>query len=155
GYTGLYFSETAVDQLVAHAGGGQANALLLPCMFNRITTVASPGDSVKLPPALPGADILVLNVGGNQMIVFGFASDQIDGAGVGVGVLQMNNSVVLYSCYSLPTGWASNGLATGFSASALQTLSTSGAITAHAGGGQANAVALTAMQNNVSTVATA
>jgi hypothetical protein len=155
GWTGLYFTETARDQLVANPGGGQANATMLPCMFNRVVTVTNPGDSVRLPPALPGADIMVLNVGANPMAVFGSGTDQIDGAGSGNSVTHQSNSVVLYSCYSLTTGWSSEGLATGFAASGLQTLSTAGAITAHAGGGQASAFPLTSMQNNVATVVTA
>jgi hypothetical protein len=112
GWTGLLFSETARDGFVANAGGGQANATLLTCMFNRIVTVTNPGDSVKLPPALPGLDILVLNVGGNPMAVFGSNQDQIDGNGAGNSVLHMSNSVVLYSCYSQSAGWSSEGLAT-------------------------------------------
>jgi hypothetical protein len=125
GWTALLFSETARDLLVANPGGGQTNATLLGTMFNRVTTVANPGDSVRLPPALPGLDIMVLNVGGNPMAVFGSNQDQIDGAGGGVSVSHMNNSVVLYSCYGLTTGWSSEGLATGFAGSGLQTLSPS------------------------------
>jgi len=100
GNTGLYFAETARDGLVANAGGGQANATLIATMFARVTTVASQNDSIKLPPAMPGADLMVLNAGANAMAVFGSGTDQIDGAGAGVSVSQMANSVVLYSCYS-------------------------------------------------------
>jgi hypothetical protein len=144
GWSGLLFSETARDQLVANPGGGQTNALLLPCMFNRVVTVTNPGDSVKLPPALAGLDILVLNVGGNPMAVYGSNQDQIDGAAAGVPVTQMNNSMVLYSCYGLATGWASNGLATGFAASGLQTLSP-GSYTASTTHSQAGATPITTM----------
>src|SRR5258708_2775659 len=98
GWAGLLFSETARDNIVAAAGGGQANATLLPCMLNRVVTVANPGDSVMLPPALPGLDILVSNVGANPMAMFGSGNDQVDNAGVGVAVSQMANSVVIYSC---------------------------------------------------------
>jgi hypothetical protein len=144
GWTGLYFTETARDQIVANPGGGQANATMLPCMFNRVVTVANFGDSVRLPPALPGADLMVLNAGVNAMAVFGTANDQVDGAGVGVSVSQMPNSVVLYSSYSLATGWQSEGLATGFAASGLQTLSNQSltASTTHTQGG---ATPITAM----------
>jgi hypothetical protein len=144
GWTGLYFSETARDGLVANPGGGQTNALLLPCMFNRVITVTNPGDSVKLPPALPGLDILVLNVGGNPMTVYGSNQDQIDGAAAGVAVTQMNNSMVLYSCYGPTSGWASEGLATGFAASGLQTLSP-GSYTASTTHTQAGATPITTM----------
>jgi hypothetical protein len=49
GWTGLLFSKTARDELVPNPGGGQANATLLTCVFNRVVTVTNPGDSVTLP----------------------------------------------------------------------------------------------------------
>jgi hypothetical protein len=39
---------SGADALTAHAGGGQANALQLAAVVNRVTTAASAGDSVKL-----------------------------------------------------------------------------------------------------------
>jgi hypothetical protein len=43
------------DSITAFAGGGQANATLLDSAYNRVTTVASAGDSVKLPSCHTGA----------------------------------------------------------------------------------------------------
>lgn len=56
--------------LTAFAGGGQANATLLPSAFNRVTTVASAGDSVRLPAARAGMTIVVKNAGASSMNAF-------------------------------------------------------------------------------------
>lgn len=63
------FSTTRTG-ITAHAGGGQANAVLLTAAFNRVTTVATGGDSVRLPPAVPGATCVVFNRGAQSMNVF-------------------------------------------------------------------------------------
>lgn len=49
------------DALTAHAGGGQASALLLTSSINRVTVVATAGDSVRLPAAQPGMKIYIIN----------------------------------------------------------------------------------------------
>jgi hypothetical protein len=54
GYTGLLFSERARDQITANPGGGQADATLTR-MVSPVTTVATVGDNVKLPPRSPDA----------------------------------------------------------------------------------------------------
>lgn len=41
------------DGITAHAGGGQANAVKLTAAMNYIAVVATSGDSVELPSALP------------------------------------------------------------------------------------------------------
>lgn len=43
------------DALTATAGGGQTNALQLDSAYNRVATVATGNDSVKLPPCRGGA----------------------------------------------------------------------------------------------------
>jgi hypothetical protein len=45
--------------LTAVASGTQSTALLLTSRYNRVTTVASAGDAVRLPPALAGMLITV------------------------------------------------------------------------------------------------
>lgn len=42
------------DTITAAAGGGQANAVVLTSAVNRVTTVATIADSVKLPPCQTG-----------------------------------------------------------------------------------------------------
>lgn len=88
----------SADGLTAHAGGGQASATQLTATFNTVTTVASVGDSVKLPVARPGALVLISNKGANLMQVFGFGTDTIDGIAGSVGVSQNLNATALFFC---------------------------------------------------------
>lgn len=148
--TGL-LTESAADALTAHAGGTQALALALTKEINRVTTVAAPADSVKLPPAAAGLTIMVINSGANPMQVFGAGTDTIDDVATATGVSQMVGSVAIYVC-SVAGKWYTEGLGTGWSGS-LQTLSNTGNITARSGGTQALATALTSLMNRVSTVA--
>jgi hypothetical protein len=149
--------ESAQDTITAKAGGTQATATQLTAELNKITTVVSAADAVKLPASAPGLTILIVNKGANPMQVFGTSPDLIDDVATATGVSQMPGSVVLYTCYA--TGnWYTEGLATGFSGS-LQTLSNKTGIIAHAGGTQAAAIAdansqISAMINNIVTCAT-
>jgi hypothetical protein len=152
GFVGQYFTETFADNLTAHAGGGQANGLQLTAQNNRITTVATTGDSVVLPPSAPGMEIFVINHGSNPCQVYGLGSDTVNDVAAATGVQQMQNSLVLYICVTKGS-WYTEGLANGF-ASGFQTFSSASGLTAHAGGGQGSATAITAMQNFFSTVAT-
>lgn len=138
--------ESAADTITAKAGGTQATATQLSNELNRVTTVASSGDAVALPPSKAGLTILVLNKGANPMQVFGVSPDLIDDVATATGVSQMPGSVVLYTCYTAGN-WYTEGLATGFSGS-LQTLANKTGIVAHAGGTQAAAIADTASQAN-------
>ena len=134
------FYESVTDNITAFATGGQTGATALTTEINRITTVATSGDSVKLPPTTqvpssgpgyvagavvpgPGATIFVINHGANPMQVFGSGTDTINDVATATGVSQMANSVVLYTCTSSGK-WYTEGLATGFAGSgALQTFS--------------------------------
>lgn len=154
GLLGLLF-ESGVDNLTAHAGGGQAGALALTAELNRIATVATAGDSVSLPASAAGLTILVTNHGNNPMQVYGAGTDTIDDVATATGVSQMANSTCIYSCYTAGS-WYTEGLASGFVRGAsLQTFSAIDGIVARAGGGQGSATPLTAMMNRVATVASA
>lgn len=149
-----FITEVAVDSITAHAGGGQASATQLTGQTSRIATVASAGDSVKLPASAPGLELLIINHGANPVQVFGSGTDTIDDVASATGVSQMQNSLVIYTC-ATAGAWYTEGLATGFAAPGLQTMSTTSTIVAHAGGGQGSAVPLTTMINRISTVGTA
>lgn len=152
---GTLFYESVTDNITAHAGGGQASAVALVSELNRITTVATAGDSVKLPVSGAGIGLIVVNHGLLPMQVFGAGTDTIDDVPTANGVSQMSNSTVLYYCVTAGA-WYSEGLASGFMrALGLQTFSAVDGLVAHAGGGQGSATALTAMMNRVATVATA
>ena len=148
-----FIFESATTGITAHAGGGQASAVGLTTEVNIVSTVATAGDSVALPASVAGLTIFVLNKGANAMQVYGAGTDTIDAVATATGVSQMANSLVIYTC-GAAGAWFSEGLATGYSGS-LQTFSSVTGLTAHAGGGQASATLLTAMQNQVTTVASA
>ena len=150
---GTFILDSASNALTAHAGGTQAAALALTNMVNRVTTVATAGDSVKLPASVAGMAIAVINNGANVMQVFGAGTDTINGVATATGVPQQPNSAVLY--YSAVAGlWQAIGLPFGYSG-AFATVSSSNGLTAHAGGTQAAALPLVSAINNVTTVATA
>jgi hypothetical protein len=153
--TGL-LTESSALTITAHAGGGQSSAVALTKEVNVVSTVATAGDSVALPLASAGLSIIVVNLGANPCQVYGSGTDTINGVATATGVSQMPNSVVLYICgATAPAGnWNTEGLGSGFS-NGLQTFAYSAGLTAHAGGGQSSALALTALINNVGTVATA
>jgi len=119
--------------------------------------VATPGDSVVLPASQPGLELIIINHGVNPMQVYGLGSDMINDVASATGVSQMQGSVVIYTCVS--TGaWYTEGLATGYATGnggAFQTFSSIDNIAARAGGSQALGTALTAMQNRITTVASA
>lgn len=120
--SGDFFLEASQDNITAHAGGGQAAAFPITTQTARITTVATAGDSVALPPSTPGLEVLVINHGANAMQVYGLGTDQIDDQAAATGVSQMANSLVIYTC-ATAGNWYSEGLGTGFSKSlGLQTL---------------------------------
>lgn len=139
--------------LTAHAGGGQGSALPLVSSLNRITTVATVGDSVALPASVAGLSITVINNGANTMQVFGAGTDTINGVATATGVPHLPNSAVIYYC-AVAGLWQAQSLPFGYSA-AFPTFSAATSLTAHAGGGQASALQLAAFINNVTTVATA
>lgn len=149
---GDFFLESSQDNITATAGGGQANAFQINTQTVRVTTVATAGDSVKLPASAPGLEVLVINHGGKPMQVYGLGNDTVDDVAAGTGVSQMQNSFVIYSCAS--TGkWYTEGLATGFvPGTSLQTFSAVDGLAANAGGVQAGATPITNMINRFTTV---
>jgi hypothetical protein len=140
--------------ITANAGGGQGSATALTKEVNNVTTVATAADSVKLPTSVAGLKIVVLNNGANNMQVFGAGTDTINGVATATGVSQLASSAVLYVC-PVAGVWFSIALGTSYSGGSLPTASYANALTAHAGGGQGSALALTALINRVTTVATA
>lgn len=84
------FTQLSVTNgITAFAGGGQASATLLNSAFNRVTVVASAGDSVKLPfcgantspngaVLGPGTQVWVMNTSANSMNVFPNTGDAIN-----------------------------------------------------------------------------
>lgn len=84
--------------VVAFAGGGQANATQLSDGINRIQTVATIADSVKLPPSVAGKMVYLMNAGANSTTVYGFGTDTIDGVASATGNAQAAGKGKLYLC---------------------------------------------------------
>lgn len=72
--------EDVTTGITALAGGGTSGATALSAAINVVSTVASAGDSVKLPVAFKGAFIYVKNTSANSMNVFPQSGGAIDGA---------------------------------------------------------------------------
>ena len=70
---------STANAITAAAGGGQANAVLLSSTYNRVTTVATAADSVKLPAAKAGSRFYVFNkAAANSLDVFPSTGDNIN-----------------------------------------------------------------------------
>ena len=90
--SGAVWLESFAEGLTAHAGGGEASALVLTALLNRVTTVATIADSVKLPPTTnyisgsSSASVTVINAAANALQMFGNGTDTINGVASGTGV---------------------------------------------------------------------
>lgn len=86
--------------ITALAGGGQAGTShILTERFNRVTTVASAADSVKLPPAVPGIDMFVVNAAAaNSMNVFPSTGDSINALSANAALAVAANKTVHLIC---------------------------------------------------------
>lgn len=101
--------------IIAHAGGGQANATVLGHGINNVETVASAADSVQLPLAIPGARCVINNATATSMQVFGNPSNLNNGGvgdtiavqgsnsqvATGTGVAQATGVVTEYYCIKM------------------------------------------------------
>jgi hypothetical protein len=95
------FTGTVQNGLTAHAGGGQASALALTATYCRVTTVATAADSVKLIPAVIGAQQTVRNdAATNSMQLFGSGTDTINGVATATGVAVAAGKQAELTCYS-------------------------------------------------------
>lgn len=102
--------KTVQAGVTAHVGGGQASAFQIVADIVEIATCASGGDSVKLPLATPGLQILILNHGAASANVFPASGQYIDeGSANGHKACGINASL-LCSCYAT-TKWESQTLA--------------------------------------------
>lgn len=99
GYSGSYPTLTAVNGLTAHAGGGQGSATALPASINRVSTVATGGDSVILPVSAPGMQIIVANAtAATSMNVFPASGEQINAAGANAAFAVAGAKTATFFC---------------------------------------------------------
>lgn len=82
----------------AFATGGQASATALTAELNNVTTVATAGDSVKLPAAAAGKHVWVKNSGAAALDIFPATSDSIDALAVNLAIrIQPGSSISFYA----------------------------------------------------------
>jgi len=92
------------DGLIAFAGGGQGSATPLTKKVNRIVIVASVGDSVLLPSAVAGMDIMIENSGVNSMDVFPRVGQIIAGLGLN-NPLAVGAGIAVIIASPINSGW--------------------------------------------------
>jgi hypothetical protein len=88
----------AATAITAFAGGGQTNATQLSAGYNRVTTVVTAADSVKLPVSVAGMMVAVTNSSANSMQVFGTNPDTINAVATATGVALAAGKTGLYFC---------------------------------------------------------
>jgi len=85
--------------LTAHAGGGQASALALTARVNQVSTVATAADSVVLPAAIAGEEIVVINAAAaNAMNVFPATGDAINALAANTALSVVANKAIMFVC---------------------------------------------------------
>lgn len=96
--TGLNISSHA-NAITAFAGGGQGSATALTKAINRITTVTTTGDSVKLPSALAGETVVVINAAAaNSLNCFPASGDAINALSANTAIAMAANSKLTFVC---------------------------------------------------------
>jgi hypothetical protein len=99
GYSGSLPTASATNGITAFATGGQASAVLLNSVINRVTTVGTAGDSVKLPPAVAGLMLVVTNAAAaNSMNLFPNTGDQINALGANAAFAIVAGKTAQLSC---------------------------------------------------------
>lgn len=94
-----YFFDSAANALTAHVGGGQGSALQLAKGINRVTTVASAADSVKLPAAVAGMHVIVINAAAsNAMDVFPATGEVINALSANTAISVVANKTIAFWC---------------------------------------------------------
>ena len=145
-----WFLDPVLDGVTAFSGGGQASATQLAAQVNRINATVStsaPFDSVKLPSAVGGLEVVAINNTNNPIQVFGFGADTINGL---ASITQPPNSVDIYIAAAAGAWHVEAGV--GYSGQLFCELSQDN-ITARSGGGQASATQIVAQTNRLITVA--
>lgn len=95
--TGFFAFKKIHNNVVAFAGGGFANATRLTGVINRISTVAAPNDSVKLPltASIEGEIFKVRNDGANSLDVFSSDGVQTINGAVSIAILPGASATII------------------------------------------------------------
>lgn len=90
---------SSANALTAFAGGGQANATPLAAGVNRVTTVATAADSVRLPPAVAGMQVTLINAAAaNALNVFPATGEAINALAANTAFSVAANRAVIFVC---------------------------------------------------------
>ncbi len=89
--------------ITAFATGGQGSATQLTTDINEISVCATAGDSVKMPTAIAGLDVVIINNGAKSCDVFPSSGDNL-GSGVDTAVSLGAGNNIIYTCYNT-TNW--------------------------------------------------
>lgn len=90
---------TVTNGITAFAGGGQGSAVALTSTINRITTVGTAADSVKLPAAVAGKLVLVQNAAAaNSANVFPQTGESINALSANSAFAVAANKAALFFC---------------------------------------------------------
>ena len=95
--------------LTGFAGGGQANGTALVAGVNRATTVATIGDSFKLPLSVAGSSVTFINSGAQPADVFPFLGDAINLLAVNTA-LRMNISTAITFWCAVAGTWNTHAM---------------------------------------------
>lgn len=117
-----YSQISVTNAITAAAGGGQANATQLNSAFNRVTTVATAADSVKLPVCAaqnapngsavgPGGQVWVMNTSANSLNVFPATGDAINALAANTAIAIATVTGKVFTCAVAGT-WQSLNYAT-------------------------------------------
>jgi len=136
-------AESTTNGITAFAGGGQGSAAALSTEINRVSTVATVGDSIRLPAAVAGLTLVVANTAANACNVFPGTGDTINGQAANAAVNQMSSSICFYCC-SVNGSWFCEGIGGGYAGS-FPTVSNANGLTALAGGAQAGTLIATSI----------
>ena len=91
----------SINGIVALAGGAQAGSPVLAYNNNEVLTVATTNDAVQLPPAIPGAYVLINNNSANTLRVYAGAAPNVN-----------NANALDQMCANATTALTANGTAT-------------------------------------------
>lgn len=97
----------AATAITAFAGGGQGSATALTVGYNEVTTVATAGDSVKLPTAAVSSIVIVKNEGAASLDVFPFLADTINDGSANAAYAVPAGATVTFTAIN-STNWETN-----------------------------------------------
>ena len=92
-------SFTAANGITATSGGTKAAGFQLGYGFSGVTVVAGGGDSVLLPPAVPGAIAVVSHqAAANNIDVYGQGTDTIDAVATATAFVVAHSTTTIFFC---------------------------------------------------------